>query len=199
MPAAALCRQVRIALLRQCESNRDSDHAFRQVRLRDQSGRSGWSPLSRSRTASLTSGAWVSGLFRGAGAFGLAVDASERFLYVANPSASNPPPYASTIGNISGFNIDSDTGALTPMLGSPFTATTGNGPTAITVDPSGRFVYAIDPGIELLHLVFHDHSYERTTGGGDELAVQLGRGRAVRPLRSQRQLFLYRNSEWTWY
>src|ERR1039458_1085529 len=38
--------------------------------------------------------------FSGTGAFGLAVDASERFLYVANPSAPNPPPYANTTGNI---------------------------------------------------------------------------------------------------
>src|ERR1700686_5795133 len=51
----------------------------------------------------------------GAGAFGLAVDGSEKFLYVANPSASNP--FSSTTGNISGFNID-PTGALTPILGS---------------------------------------------------------------------------------
>ena len=85
--------------------------------------------------------------FSGAGAFGLAVDGSERFLYVANPSASNPPPFSSTTGNISGFNIDPSTGALTTqILGSPFTATNGSGPSAVTVDPSGRFVYATTPG-----------------------------------------------------
>jgi 6-phosphogluconolactonase len=82
----------------------------------------------------------------GAGAFGLAVDGSEKFLYVANPAASNPPPFSSTIGNISGFNIDSGTGALKPILGSPFTATNGSGPSAVTVDPSGRFVYATTKG-----------------------------------------------------
>jgi 6-phosphogluconolactonase len=81
----------------------------------------------------------------GGGAFGLAVDGSERFLYVANPSASNPPPFSSTIGNISGFSIDS-TGALTPIPGSPFTSTVGSGPRAITVDPNGKFVYAVTPG-----------------------------------------------------
>ncbi len=81
----------------------------------------------------------------GAGAFGLAVDGSERFLYVANPSASNPPPFSSTTGNISGFNIE-PSGALMPIVGSPFTATNGNGPSAITVDPSGKFVYATTPG-----------------------------------------------------
>jgi 6-phosphogluconolactonase len=82
----------------------------------------------------------------GDGAFGLAVDGSERFLYVANPSASNLPPFSSTRGNISGFNIDPGTGALTRILGSPFTSTVGSGPSAITVDPSGRFVYAVTPG-----------------------------------------------------
>ncbi len=83
-------------------------------------------------------------VFSGAGAAALAVDASERFLYVANPSAINP--LVSTIGNISGFNIDPVTGALAPMLGSPFYATVGTGPTALTVDPSGRFLYAVTPG-----------------------------------------------------
>ncbi|MBZ5616265.1 MAG: lactonase family protein [Acidobacteriia bacterium] len=82
----------------------------------------------------------------GGGAFGLAVDGSERFLYVTNPSASNPPPNVSTVGNISGFNIDPNTGALTPILGSPFTATNGIGPSAITVDPAGKFVYATTTG-----------------------------------------------------
>jgi len=86
--------------------------------------------------------------FSGKGAFGLAVDGSERFLYVANPAASNPPPFSSTTGNISGFNIDSATGALTPITGSPFTSTVGagTGPSALTVDPSGRFVYAVTEG-----------------------------------------------------
>jgi len=85
--------------------------------------------------------------FSGAGASALAVDGSARFLYVVNPSASNPQPYQNTIGNISGFNIDPGTGALTPMLGSPFYSTLSvTGPTAITVDPTGSFVFALTPG-----------------------------------------------------
>jgi|CZKY01.1.fsa_nt_gi 6-phosphogluconolactonase len=86
--------------------------------------------------------------FSGAGAFGVAVDGSERYLYVANPAASNLPSQ-SNIGNISGFNIEPDgpnAGALTPIPGSPFNATVGNGPTALTVDPKGEFVYAVTPG-----------------------------------------------------
>jgi 6-phosphogluconolactonase len=83
---------------------------------------------------------------QGGGAFGLAVDGSEKFLYVANPAASNPQPFSSTKGNVSGFNINPSSGALTTILGSPFTATNGNGPSAVAVDPSGRFVYATTPG-----------------------------------------------------
>jgi 6-phosphogluconolactonase len=86
-------------------------------------------------------------LISGTGAAALAEDASDRFLYVANPSASNPPPNASTIGNISGFTIDSGTGALTPIAGSPFTSIVGtSGPTSITVDPGSKFVFAVSPG-----------------------------------------------------
>ncbi len=86
----------------------------------------------------------------GGGAFGLAVDGSEQFLYVTNPSATNPPPNATTIGNISAFSIAPSTasipGALTPILGSPFTAANGFSPSAIAVDPGGKFVYATTAG-----------------------------------------------------
>jgi len=84
---------------------------------------------------------------QGGGALGLAVDGSDRFLYVTNPSARNLPPNESTIGNISGFKIDPTSGALTPILGSPFTSIVGSvGPTTITIDPSGTLVYAVAPG-----------------------------------------------------
>ncbi len=89
----------------------------------------------------------TSPVISGAGAFGLAVDGSGRFLYVANPSAPNPS--LNTNGNISGFNIDANTGALTTMLGSPFTSgtsTVNSGPTALTLDPFGRFIYATAAG-----------------------------------------------------
>ena len=87
---------------------------------------------------------------QGGGALGLAVDGSDQFLYVTNPSATNPPSNQATIGNISGFNIDRTSGALTPILGSPFTSTVGGqGPTTITIDPTGRLVYAVTPGSSL--------------------------------------------------
>jgi len=86
-------------------------------------------------------------IFSGSGAAALAVDGGDQFLYVANPSASNLPPYESTVGNISGFNIDPATGALSPMAGSPFTSSVGaSGPTAVAVAPTGSFVYGVTAG-----------------------------------------------------
>jgi RHS repeat-associated protein len=58
-----------------------------------------------------------------------------RFAYVAN-SGSN---------SVSGFTIDSTTGVLTPVSGSPFPA--GVGPRSVVVDPSGRFAYVPNLGI----------------------------------------------------
>lgn len=86
----------------------------------------------------------TSPVFSGQGATALAVDGSDSFLYVANFSAFNP--VLGTSGNISGFTIDPNTGALTLIPGSPFTSNVGNNPAAITVDPSGRFVYATTAG-----------------------------------------------------
>jgi 6-phosphogluconolactonase len=83
-------------------------------------------------------------IYSGKGAAALAVSNGGQFLYVANPSANNPPPYTATIGNISGFNIDQTTGALTSITGSPFTAPVGTGPSAITIFDG--IVYATTPG-----------------------------------------------------
>ena len=43
-------------------------------------------------------------------------------------------------GNVSGYTINSTTGALTPIAGSPFAA--GLFPQSVAVDPTGRFAYA---------------------------------------------------------
>jgi 6-phosphogluconolactonase len=83
-------------------------------------------------------------ILSGFGAFGLAVDSSDRFLYVANPSAPNS--VVPTVGNISGFSIDPVSGELATIVGSPFTVANGIGPTVIAVDPNGRFVYAVTTG-----------------------------------------------------
>src|ERR1700692_3666773 len=69
-------------------------------------------------------------IFSGLGAIGLEVDSSGRFLYVANAAAPNSSVPSQE--NISGFNIDPNTGALTPILGSPFTSSNGSGPQPLT-------------------------------------------------------------------
>lgn len=80
----------------------------------------------------------------GSGASGLAIDSSGRFLYVANTSAENPGSVA--VGNISGFTINTTTGVLSPITGSPFTSPVGAGPSALVIDPSDRFVFATTAG-----------------------------------------------------
>lgn len=71
---------------------------------------------------------------------GLAVDPSGRFVYVANAYLGNPGS-----GSLTAYAVAADTGALSPidlngaLAGAALT--TGPNPTAVTVDPSGRFVY----------------------------------------------------------
>jgi 6-phosphogluconolactonase len=63
----------------------------------------------------------------------VAVDPSGRFAYVANECDS------CSRGRISAYTINSSTGALRAVAGSPFAA--GELPISVTVDPLGRFVY----------------------------------------------------------
>jgi 6-phosphogluconolactonase (cycloisomerase 2 family) len=72
----------------------------------------------------------------GSGPISVAVDPSGKFAYVANNFSNN----------VSGFTIDSTTGALTAIIGppaSPFTVPGRGGPQprSMAVDPSGKFVY----------------------------------------------------------
>ena len=48
-------------------------------------------------------------------------------------------------GNVSAYTINSSTGALREISGSPFAA--GFGPYSVTVDPSGRFAYVANVGL----------------------------------------------------
>jgi 6-phosphogluconolactonase len=66
------------------------------------------------------------------------VDPTGSFAYVANFTSNSVP------GNVSAFTIDGTTGALTEVAGSPFIA--GTGPTSLTVDPTGQFVYLSNCG-----------------------------------------------------
>lgn len=62
---------------------------------------------------------------------------------IAITCTTNPPRFAyvanSGSGNISGFTVDSTTGALAAIAGSPFSA--GGDPVAIAVDPTGSYAY----------------------------------------------------------
>jgi 6-phosphogluconolactonase (cycloisomerase 2 family) len=60
----------------------------------------------------------------------LAVGAQGKFLYTANPDATNP--------SISGFNIDQTTGALSPLSGSPFPLPVSH---YMATDQTGAYLY----------------------------------------------------------
>jgi 6-phosphogluconolactonase len=61
--------------------------------------------------------------------FAITIDSAEKFLYVANLQE----------GSFGGFTIDSTSGDLTVIAGSPFA--TGVSPSGIAEDPSGKFLY----------------------------------------------------------
>jgi len=56
------------------------------------------------------------------------------FVYVLNGGSNS----------VSAFSVDATSGVLAPVAGSPFA--TGNGPTSLAIDPTGRFVYVTNGG-----------------------------------------------------
>jgi 6-phosphogluconolactonase len=67
----------------------------------------------------------------------------------ANRAFANPTPKFAYVANlldntVSAYAINSSTGALRPIAGSPFA--TGKGPYSVTVDPTGRFAYLTNTG-----------------------------------------------------
>jgi 6-phosphogluconolactonase (cycloisomerase 2 family) len=68
----------------------------------------------------------------------LAVDPSTKFLFVANNSGGSN---GYIVGSTSVFQIKAATGALTVTPGSPFAGSQGGLQQAVTVGPSGKFVY----------------------------------------------------------
>jgi DNA-binding beta-propeller fold protein YncE len=64
----------------------------------------------------------------------VALDSSGKFLFVANRLSNN----------ISAYSVDSTTGALTPVSGSPFAA--GTDPYSLALDRLGNFLYAANQG-----------------------------------------------------
>ena len=75
------------------------------------------------------------------------IDASGRFLYVANGGNY----HVGGGGDISAYTIDSTTGALAPVTGSPFAAR--GFPSSVDVAPNGAFVYVVDSGVLLVYRV----------------------------------------------
>ena len=81
--------------------------------------------------------AWIGSVGAGTDPASIAVDPTGRFVYVANQYQLNLGS-----GSLSAYAISALTGALTPLAGYPIT--TGPNPSAVTVDPSGRFVYSVN-------------------------------------------------------
>jgi 6-phosphogluconolactonase (cycloisomerase 2 family) len=65
------------------------------------------------------------------------VDPSGRFAYAANNGLPLGVP-----GSVSAFSLDSSTGALSEIAGSPFSD--GGNPGFMTIDPSSRVAYAVN-------------------------------------------------------
>ncbi len=72
----------------------------------------------------------------GTGTLSIALTPNGKFAYVASRYSS---PTATPCGStLSAFSVNANTGALTPIAGSPF----GSCPVSVTVDPTGKFAYA---------------------------------------------------------
>jgi 6-phosphogluconolactonase (cycloisomerase 2 family) len=91
----------------------------------------------------------------GAAPAALVVDPTNRFAYEADLGANSyiPPPGPSTISQ---YSIGAD-GSLTPM--SVPTVVTGNGPNALVIDPTGKYLYVANLGDNTIG------QYTITTGG----------------------------------
>jgi 6-phosphogluconolactonase len=89
----------------------------------------------------------------------VAVDTSGRFAYVSNECDSSPHCPA---GNVSAYTINTSTGALRAVSGSPFAA--GIFPFEVTVDPSGRFAYVANQGIGVSTSTISAYTINSSTG-----------------------------------
>jgi 6-phosphogluconolactonase len=78
----------------------------------------------------------------------MAVDQTNQFLYV------------STSGGISAYSINSTTGMLSPIAGSPFGSNMGT-PWSITVTPNNKFLYEVDAKQAT---VFYAYSIDQSSG-----------------------------------
>jgi 6-phosphogluconolactonase (cycloisomerase 2 family) len=74
----------------------------------------------------------------------VAVDPSNRFVYVTTKKAT-----ATNRGQIYVFSRDAQTGALSPIVGSPFSAALDL--RSPVIDPQGRFLYVGEPAAEMVY------------------------------------------------
>jgi 6-phosphogluconolactonase len=75
----------------------------------------------------------------GTGTEAVSADPSGKFLYVANDVS-----VTSSTDDLPAYQIDSSTGALSPIVGSPFTTGSLVVPVAAAVDSTGKFLYVAD-------------------------------------------------------
>jgi 6-phosphogluconolactonase len=69
--------------------------------------------------------------------------ADGNFLFATNFFGQNPAPSGSTV---LAYQIDTNTGALNSVSGSPFTTGAGTNPFSLAVDPAGKYLYVADEG-----------------------------------------------------
>jgi len=91
--------------------------------------------------------------------------------------------------DVSAYSINATTGALTPVAGSPFA--TGDNPTRIAVDPTGKFVYVTN-SIRRQCVRLHHRRDQRRPDGGGRVALCDGPLTSVRGGRSFGQVRLCR-------
>lgn len=88
----------------------------------------------------------------------VAVNPAGTFVYVANNGIKS----TTTNGSVSAYRVNTSTGALTPISGSPFPA--GLHSNAVTVDPTGRFVYVTNSGDGLTNGTLSAYTVNPGTG-----------------------------------
>jgi 6-phosphogluconolactonase len=74
----------------------------------------------------------------------VAVDPMGRFVYAGNYGYGTGIVGNSGLGSVSAYTINTTTGALTPVSGSPFTA--GYGLNWLVIHPGGKYLYAVNQG-----------------------------------------------------
>jgi 6-phosphogluconolactonase (cycloisomerase 2 family) len=95
-------------------------------------------------TGALGTNSGASAVQAGVGPRGV-IDPTGKFLYTANGGVGfiSDPPHTD---NISAFNIDPVSGALSPVTGSPFLLPQFSGPGSITVSANGKLIAITDVG-----------------------------------------------------